>query len=180
MLGHTLMYFSIVVSTKGEFLHLSPSEINPSTVSLEVIFSLWVLKNLPYPQLPQGFSPKTSHKCPCSHLYTFMTQPTPTHHELPIVTALSWWPLIQTGKMPSLSEMGAKQVKRLFSQPVCARGREIGYLVPTKVSDPRHCHAVCTLLQPSTSPCSTHTIPISKDIAGRDITRWKFHAIYTM
>ena len=91
-------------------------------------------------------------------------------NELSIGKAVSWWPLIQTGKDKlSLPQMGALQGKKTVSQPVCAKEAKNG---PPSANqglsnaEPRHDHDVCTLwVHPPTSPCPTnsaHTEPNSK------------------
>ena len=71
--------------------------------------------NLPYSQV---FSPKTSHKCPCSTCSWL--KPHPPINELSMVTALDWRSLVQTGKKNSEND-GPTKVKGLFSQSFCAR-----------------------------------------------------------
>jgi len=79
---------------------------------------------LPYPQLSQVSFPKTSHvSLQPSSTHSWL-KPHPLLNELAILKALGWLPLIQTGIKLSLSEMGAPQGERTFSQPVFCKGRE--------------------------------------------------------
>ena len=123
----------------------SLAAVNPLPATFRDNFYCVHALKLLYPKLCQVFSTQTSHKYSSGFsLYIRGSKPYPPINKLAIVMALGWQLLVQTGKKPSLPEMGVLQGKGLFlSAHLCIEK----WLTSANqcVSEPRHGHAVGTI-----------------------------------